>query len=168
MELVVLNELVQIDAQELKAYTLKIGLRLRDPYHMVTEGEAVAHTNYVSLLFGVVVAEHLENLDLDLPLLVKLLLVLQYLQRDVLRLLALARGLVVDAPDHHAEGASAQLLDNLVPVIDLVPIFNGKVVAVLAVETVVVDLELHLAAFLLLLWTRLLRQDPIENLSFAV
>ena len=135
---------------------------------MVSEGKTVAHADNVALLLWIVVAEHLQDLDLDLPLLVKLLLVLQDLQGDVVCLLAFARGLVVDTPDDHTESASTELLDHLVPVVDLVSILNRQVVTVLTVEAIVVDLKLHLTAFLLLLRAWLLRQDAVEDLSFAV
>jgi len=135
---------------------------------MVTEGEAVSHAHYVAFLLWVVVAEHLEDLDLDLALLVKLLLVLKDLQGYVVSFLALSGGLVVDAANNHTESPAAKLLDDFVPVVDLVSVLNRQVVTVLAVKPIVEDLKLRFAAFLLLLRTWLLRQEAVEDLSFAI
>jgi hypothetical protein len=100
---------------------------------MVPEGEAVPDGHYVSLVFKVIVSEHLKNLDLNLALLVEFLLVLQDFEGDLL----FARGSMVHAADDYAESPSAKLLHYFVAVVELVSLLNAKVVAVLRVEAVV-------------------------------
>ena len=70
---------------------------------MIPKGELVPDHNAIPLLFGVIPPEYVEDLDLDFPLLVQLLLVLQDLHGHVLTL-----GMrVVDAAENHAEGTTA-------------------------------------------------------------
>jgi hypothetical protein len=144
------------------------GMNFKYSYHMVTESEAVTHANYVAFLLWIIVSKHLQNLYLYLPLFMKLLLVFQDLQGNVISFLPFSCGLVVDTPYNYAEGSSAKLLNYFVSVVYLVSVLNRQIVTVLTVEPVVIDLKLHLTAFLLFLRARLLRKNPIEHLSFAI
>ena len=70
---------------------------------MIPEGELVPDHHAIPLLLRVVSAEDVEDLYLDLPLLVQLLLVLKDLHGHVLTL----RVCVVDATEDHSKGTSA-------------------------------------------------------------
>ncbi len=69
---------------------------------MIPEGELVPDHDDIPLLLGVISPEDVEDLDLDLPLLVQLLLVLQDLHGHVLML----RVCMVDTTEDHSEGTT--------------------------------------------------------------
>jgi hypothetical protein len=78
-------------------------LIIENTYHMIPEGELVPDHYAVPLLLRIISPEDVEDLDLDLPLLVQLLLVLQDLHGHVLML----RVRVVYASEDHSEGSTA-------------------------------------------------------------
>jgi len=102
---------------------------------MITEGELIPDADHVSLILRVVISEHGKYFDLDLSLLVKLLLVLQYFHGNML----LLRMRVIYAPNDDTESSTAKLLDNFIPIVKLVCLFI-QVVAIFRIETIVEDL----------------------------
>ena len=92
MKVVVLDKLIQVNGEHFEADA-----------HVVAEGEAVPDGHHVSLLLRVVISQHLQQLDLNLSLFVKFLLVLQNFECDVLFL----RVSMVDTAEDHTESPSA-------------------------------------------------------------
>lgn len=138
-ELVRLDELVEVDAEQ-----------LRDDAEVSSESERVDHPNDKVLLVGILQVETsvrgerrsgsrtnpfdkvLKHLNLDERLVVESLLVADDLDRDHLA------GLVVTALHDLAEGSLAEDVDDLVAVEDLV-VGDEEVVAALVVESKVVE-----------------------------
>jgi hypothetical protein len=102
---------------------------------MITEGELIPDADHVSLILRVVISEHGKYFDLDLSLLVKLLLVLQYFHGNML----LLRMRVIYAPNDDTESSTAKLLDNFITIVKLICLFI-QVVAIFRIETIVEDL----------------------------
>ena len=96
---------------------------------MVAESKAVSDCHDVSFLVEVVISEHLQQLDLDLSLLVKFLLILQNFKGHMF---LLRMGMIYAAKDY-SESSSTQFFDYFISVINLIssiiqviPIFSVK------------------------------------------
>lgn len=121
LEVVVLDELVQVDAQHFERYA-----------HVAAEREAVFYAHDVLDVVAVVVAQGLQYFDFNFALLMQLLPVLEDLDGHCFL------GLVVYALQHHSERTSPQLLHDLIPVVYLV--FSlVDVVCLVVVEAEVVN-----------------------------
>ena len=119
MEVVVLDELIKVDRQHLKA-----------DEDVRTIGELVLDADDVLAVLGVALAQSFQDSNLYLALLVELLPVLKDLQGDHLLLR------MVEASDDDAEGAAAKLLLDLVAVVDVV-LGLVEVVSLVVVEAVI-------------------------------
>lgn len=119
LEIIVLNELVQVDAKHLKAYE-----------YMTSECERVFYPYDVLRILVILVPKRLQNLYLNLTLFMQFLPVFQYLQGNYLF------ALMVKAPDNDTEGSFAKFLLNLIPVINLFLCFI-QIVSLVVVESVV-------------------------------
>jgi hypothetical protein len=115
---------------------------------MITESKAVPYSHNVSFLFRVVISEHLQQLDLNLSLLVKFLLILQNFEGYMLFLRV---GMVYTAKDY-SEGSSTQLLHYFISVINLV----SSIIQVIAIFSVKPIIKLLYRVTLLLLLLLLL------------
>lgn len=113
---------------------------------MVAEGEAVPYRDHVSLLVGVVISEHLQQLDLYLSLFVKFLLILQNFKGDVFFLRV---GMVYTAEDY-TESSSTQLFHYFISVINLIRSII-QVITILSIKPIVKLLYRVILLLLLLL-----------------
>jgi len=119
LELVVLDELIQVYAQQLEGDA-----------GVTPESEAVLYAHDVLGLFRVVIPEELQDLHLYLALLVQLLAVLQNFEGDNLLVL------VVKAFKDNSEGPAPKALEDLVSILDLV-VDVEKVVSLVIVKSMV-------------------------------
>ena len=102
LEVVHLDEFVQIDREHLEC-----------DHEVLAEDELVNAANDVFLIFFILVVQVLDQLGLDQALLVETLLVFEYLKADV------GFHLMVEALEDDAEAALAKLLDDLIPVVEM-------------------------------------------------
>ena len=102
---------------------------------MIPNCKTVPRQHYIPLFLRIIIPEHLQYLNLNLPLLMQLLLILEYLHGHLLLLWMC----VIYASDDDPECPSAQFLDNFVPIVDLICLLI-QVITIFGVKTEVVNL----------------------------
>ena len=115
MEIVIFDELIQVYAEHLKGYTLYLG-ETNKGYHMIPKSEIVPDAHHIPLVILIIISKHFKDFDFNLALLVEFLLILEYFHGDLF-LLWMS---MVDAAQYDSKGPSSQLLNNLIPIVDLI------------------------------------------------
>lgn len=136
---------------------------------MVAEGEAVSDGNHVAPVLRVVIPQHFQDANLNLSLLVKLLLVLEYLQGNLL----FDRRCMVHTAYDYSECPASQLFDDLIPIVELVSLLDAQVISIFTIETIIVARGACIAVPTLSNWSLCLMGNfclgwRVEDLGFAV